>query len=76
MERTPNAIQTPVASIVKENNQHFVLVKTPQGVQPQPVKTGSNNERFVIIDEGLEAGQEVLVDPERYRDVVEFPAAS
>jgi multidrug efflux pump subunit AcrA (membrane-fusion protein) len=75
-ERIELARQAPISSIIPHENTRYVLVKGPSGVTAKTVKTGSNNDRFVIIEDGLDEGDEVLIDPESYRDSVEFPTSS
>lgn len=76
IERVGQARQAPLSAIVAHPNGRFVLVRNQQGVAARPVKTSSHNDRFVIIEDGVETGEEVLLDPENYRDAVTFPATS
>ncbi len=76
VERFDQARQAPLSAIVAHQNGRFVLVRNQQGVTARPVQTSSHNDRFVIIEEGVETGEEVLLDPENYRDAVSFPSTS
>jgi multidrug efflux pump subunit AcrA (membrane-fusion protein) len=69
----PDAIQAPVAAVLENESANFVLVKTVKGLEARPVKIGSNNSSHVVILEGLASGEEVLIDPENYREQVVFP---
>ena len=77
VERLENVIQAPVSSLlVNGPDEYFVLVKTDSGkIEPRRVEVGSNNERFVVVKSGLQKGDQVLVDADSYRDLVEFPAS-
>ena len=68
-------IQAPVSSLVFNGGRYFVLVKTEAGIEPRLVEISSNNEKYVVITSGLNVGEDVLVDADNYRDLVDFPAA-
>ncbi|MEZ6097047.1 MAG: HlyD family efflux transporter periplasmic adaptor subunit [Pirellulaceae bacterium] len=76
VQELESATQVPVASIFESEEGKFVFVKTDQGLEPRRVETDSNNEQNVIVSSGVESGEEVLVDPESYREFVELPTAS
>lgn len=76
-EQVDNALQAPVSSLVRRDDQFYVLVKSAKtNIEPRLVEIGSNNEKFVIIKSGLKPGEQVLVDADNYIDAVEFPTAS
>lgn len=76
VETKADVIQAPVSSLVLNGSDYFVLVKSQTGIEPRKVEVGSNNESFVIINNGVQAGENVLVDADNYRDQIEFPASS
>ncbi|MEM7785602.1 MAG: HlyD family efflux transporter periplasmic adaptor subunit [Planctomycetota bacterium] len=75
VERYQDVIQCPVSSLVMHKESYYVICKTSAGYAAKAVAVGSNNEKFAIINEGLEPGDTVLVDADNYRDKVEFPAS-
>ena len=59
-----NVLTVPVAAIVEtENKQTLCWITTPQGIKKQTLQTGENNDKFVEVISGLEAGQEVVLNP-------------
>lgn len=74
VERMDDVVQVPVSSLVRHDDQYFVLVKNESGVSPRPVKIGSNNESYVVIHQGIDPGENVLVDADSYRDLFDFDA--
>ena len=74
-ERIEDVIQTPVSALLRENDRYFVLVKKGDDLEVRAVEIGSNNEQFVVIKSGVDVGEEVLVDPDPFQDVVEFPSS-
>ena len=59
-----NVLTVPVAAIVQtENNETLCWITTPLGIKKQALQTGENNDKFVEVISGLEAGQEVVLNP-------------
>ena len=57
-------LTVPVAAIVEtENNETLCWIHTPQGIKKQSLQTGENNDKFVEVLSGVEAGQEVVLNP-------------
>ena len=62
--------------MLKGKETYFVIVKTSAGgIEPRLVSIGSNNEKFAVITEGLNVGEEILVDADTYRDAIDFPTS-
>lgn len=73
-ERIEDVIQAPVSSVVRHEEDYFVFVKSADEVDARKVKIGINNDKFIVVDEGLQPGDQVLVDADGYRQ--DFPFAS
>lgn len=74
-ERVADVIQAPVSSLIREDDRYFVLLKKGDDLEVREVEIGSNNEKFAVVNSGLEPGEMVLIDPDPYRDLVEFPSS-
>ncbi len=72
-ERLDGVIQCPVSALIRRDEQYFVLVLKDNDLDVRPIEIGSNNESFVVVTEGLQPGELVLIDPDAYQDSVEFP---
>jgi len=60
-------LTVPVAAIVEtENNETLCWIHTPQGIEKQILRTGENNDKFVEVLSGVEAGQKVVLNPLAY----------
>lgn len=68
IEQIDDAVQVPVSTLVERGNEYYVVVKKQGRPELRQVKIGPNNESMVIIVEGLEVGEHVLVDPDEFRD--------
>ena len=67
IEQVDNAIQVPVSCLVERDGGFNVVVKKNNQPEMRPVEIGPNNESMVIIKSGLAEGEQVLVDPDRFR---------
>ena len=62
-----NAISIPFYSVISRNNEQYVFVEKDNVVKKRLVKTGIMEAWMVEITEGLEPGENVVV--EGHRDV-------
>ena len=68
IEQVEDAIQVPVSALIERGSDYYVVVKQQSRPELRPVRLGANNESMVIILEGLSVGENVLVDPDEFRD--------
>ena len=75
IEEIPNAVQVPLSSVVRANDAYFVLTRESADSElvPVPVELGSNNDKFIVITNGIDPGQEIVIDGDSYADDVLFP---
>ncbi len=76
VEKIDDAIQAPVSALLLVGDQHYVTVESAGVLRPQPVTIGPHNEKTVVIIEGLQPGDNVVVDGEKYRDQFDLKAQS
>ncbi|TWT38794.1 multidrug resistance protein MdtN [Blastopirellula retiformator] len=76
VESSPNQLQAPVQAIYERDGAHFCFIRDASGiVQARQVEIGSNNSRFVVINKGLQPGDQVAMNPRGFLDSIELPAA-
>jgi hypothetical protein len=64
LEELDDVLSVPIQAVTTEAGKTVVWVnRGVGGAQAQPVTVGLNNDRFIEISEGLEAGDEVLLNP-------------
>ena len=68
-------VQAPLTSIVRRDNDYYVLAAKDGQWTPRRVQVGADNDQRVIIESGLDAGEFVAVNPDRFVNEVEFPAS-
>lgn len=63
VEELDNVVYAPVEAIFLERGQNIAYVKKGRRVRPVVVQCGSSNERYVVIRNGLQPGDRVLLAP-------------
>ena len=58
-----DVIVVPIQVVANRQGRKVCYIMTPQGPQQREVQTGAFNDTFVQIVSGLEAGEEVLLNP-------------
>lgn len=57
-----NVISIPLISVFKENGVKYVYLKTPDRIKKQEIKTSFENDQSVMVLEGLNEGDLVLLE--------------
>ncbi len=65
VERLEDVIIVPVQVVGNQGGKKVCYCLTPRGVEKRVVQTGSFNDTFVQVTDGLEVGEEVLLSPPR-----------
>jgi multidrug efflux pump subunit AcrA (membrane-fusion protein) len=52
----------PVQAVAESEGRHVAFIVGPGGVEPRTVVVGENNEKFVVIKDGLVEGERVTLD--------------
>ena len=70
----PNVLQVPVQAVLEHGNKYYCIVlKGKDSLEAREVRLGLTNDKFVIIEEGLQEGDVVLLNPREFRDKVNLP---
>jgi len=72
VETIPDALQVPIQAVAERGGRHYCLRKTAGRFEPREVGVGSTNEKFLIVRSGLEAGDEVLLNPRARLDAFDL----
>ena len=73
VEQLSDVLQVPVQAVFEHGGLHYCVMRDGKGWKAQPVTIGSTNDKFVVIREGLEPGQQVVLGAFAYRDEVDLP---
>jgi hypothetical protein len=73
----PNALQVPVQSVYAHGNKMYCFVYESDGTwDARPIKPGPTNDKYFVIESGLEAGDRVAMNPRGYLADVNLPKLS
>lgn len=70
VENLKDKLLVPIQTVSNRQGKKVVYVKTGGGSEEREVTTGSFNDSFVQITNGLEEGEEVLLNPPLYTDTL------
>lgn len=74
VEQLPEALQVPVQSIYEVQGTTLALVRKPGGVlETRTVKVGANNDKKATILEGLQEGEQVVLNLRENIDLLKLP---
>src|SRR5262249_10321399 len=57
-----DVLLVPVQAVTERDGQHCAYVKNGDGFERRPVKVGENNDKYVEVQSGLDAGEQVALD--------------
>ncbi len=63
LARHENVLTIPVAAVVETDEGDFCWVKTADGVRRRSLQLGDSNDVFIIVETGLNEGDEVVLNP-------------
>lgn len=61
--RYEDVLTLPVSAILETDTETLCWVATPNGSRRSPVTLGDSNDIFVVVEDGLEEGDEVILNP-------------
>lgn len=72
LQRLTDVLALPLDAVYAAGGERYVFVKDNEQVRPVSVTIGQNNDAFVEVVEGIEAGQQVLrLQPGQGRELLE-----
>ncbi len=74
IDQQPDALAVPVQAIYEHDDAYYCLVQNGNRPEAHWVDVGTSNEQTIVIRSGLNPGDEVIINPDRFADKVEFPA--
>ena len=69
----PDALQVPVQAVHPHGDDFYCLVRNGGDWQARKVECGPTNSEFFVVEEGLEEGDRVAMNPRRYLASVKLP---
>lgn len=68
-----DAVQVPVQSVYAHGNQFFCFAFDGGSWEAKQVVCGPTNDKFFVIENGLEPGEQIALNPRRYVEQVDLP---
>ena len=63
LARHQDVLMIPTSAVVETNDGHACWVMTGDGIQRKALTLGDNSDMFIVVEEGLVEGDEVVLDP-------------
>jgi hypothetical protein len=73
VDQREDALQVPVQALYETKGHFFCLLQQGLGWETREVKVGSSNDSFMVIEEGLEEGELVVLNPRAHGDKLTIP---
>jgi RND family efflux transporter MFP subunit len=72
----PNTLQVPVQCVYAHGRKMYCFVYNAGNWEAREIKPGPTNDKFFVIESGLDEGDQVAMNPRGYVDQVELPKLS
>jgi HlyD family secretion protein len=72
----PDALQVPVQAVYAHGSKFYCFVYDQGKWNARPVKPGPTNDKFFVIESGLNEGDQVAMNPRAHVDEVDLPKLS
>jgi len=73
VEERAEATQVPLQAVLERHGHYYCLVHGPAGLTARQVQVGPTNDKFVVIEKGLNAGEQIAMAPKQFGDQVALP---
>lgn len=76
VQHIDRAVQVPLQAVIQRDDRFFTIVTNDDGtIAAQEITLGLSNETSVVVEDGLQVGQKVVLAPQNYEEFVSLPAA-
>lgn len=76
VQKIDRAVQVPLQAVIQRDDRFFTIVTGDDGtIAAQEITLGLSNETSVVVEDGLQVGQKVVLAPQNYEEFVSLPAA-
>lgn len=73
VERRPQAVQVPVQALYDHFGDTYCLLWKDGKWDAREVQIGTSNDKFVVVESGVEPDEQVVLNPRRWLDKVSLP---
>ncbi len=68
-----DATMVPIQTVYGVQDRQFCLLKNGDSFETREVKVGGNNTQMALIEEGLTEGEELVMNPGAYKEMMDLP---
>jgi len=76
VEKLDQAVQVPLQAVMARGDHFFCIVALDGEFLGREVNVGHSNDQVVVINDGLQAGEQVVLAPQNYESNVHFEPMS
>jgi HlyD family secretion protein len=73
VDQQPDVLQVPVQSVIEHGGKYYCAMRSGSDWEAREIKVGATNDKFVVIREGLEAGESVAMNAAAHREKLDLP---
>ena len=63
LARHQDVLMIPTSAVVESKDGHACWVKVGEGIQRRSLTLGDNSDMFIVVEDGINEGDEVVLDP-------------
>ncbi len=75
VEKLDQAVQVPLQAVIERDDRFFCIVEHDGEYAAREVNVGHSNDQVVVIQDGLQAGDRVVLAPQNYETHMDFEGA-
>jgi len=76
VDQQADVLQVPVQSVIEHGGKYYCAMRNASDWEAREIKVGATNDKFVLIREGLEAGDLVAMNAAALREKLDLPEVS
>ena len=73
VEQIDDVLTVPVQAVFEHGGKHYCVLRKGEDLEARQVTIGSTNDKGVVIEKGLEMGEQVVLGAALYRDKLDLP---
>jgi hypothetical protein len=74
LARYNDVLKIPVAAVIQQGDEFLCWVETDNGVVKRSLRLGGSNEQFIVVENGLLVGEQVVLNPLDFIDEAQIDA--
>lgn len=76
VEKLDQVVQVPLQAVLERSDRFYCIVEQGGEYAAHEVDVGHANEQVVVINEGVQAGDRVVLAPQNYEEQIDFEGAN